>query len=110
MSSVSQGKILGGIALGLCRSAVPGCWGMGELLSQGSCLPASWEMCVEAWVERGRALLPGSRRRAGQGDALTCAIALLVSPEASRGVHLKDLTSFLCLPQTFESGTRPEEI
>lgn len=99
-----------GTALGLCLSAIPRSWGMGELLSQGSCLPASWEMCVKAWVECGRALLPGSLCRAGRRDALTCVIALFVSPVVSRGFHLNYLTSFLFLPQTFESGTRPEEI
>lgn len=67
-----------GITLGLCLSAILGSWGMGELLPQGSCLPASWEVAGRAGMEHGRALLPGLRRRAGQGDALMRAVTFLV--------------------------------
>lgn len=74
-----------GIALGLCLSAIRGSWGMGELLSQGSCLPASCEICVKVWVEHGKALLPGSRPRAGRGDALMCAPSLFLLAQRQAG-------------------------
>ena len=104
LAGKDPGVSLWGFAFLQSREA--GAWGS-CCLRAPVCLRAGRCVRKRGWSVAGFCCLARAVGQAG-GDTLTCAITLLLSPAASRGFHLNDLTSFL--PQTFESGTRPEEI